>query len=164
MPKNLQGAYWQQGLQWEEVSTYQIIRESEHLGYVLVEQLELTENVLLCQIMSLSGEHGLSSSFQPKMPIVCAQELTNAYGIWDPKIRKLIIETWKPRNWGAHDTSSRIASGKWYWLPSGASHLNFLATLQASCDVFSDEVSKSCAAPASAGFTSFVKGLFGMAV
>lgn len=74
---------------------------------------------------------------------MCAylQEMANAYGEWDEKQRHLTIETWKPKNWAVHDTSSRIAPGQGYWLPSGAMQLNALATFQANCDVYLSEVS-----------------------
>lgn len=71
------------------------------------------------------------------------QELANAYGSWDEKERHLTIEAWKPKNWGAHDTSSRIAPGRWYWLPSGAGHLNFLATFQTKLEIYLNEVRHS---------------------
>lgn len=79
-------------------------------------------------------------------PLMFVQELANAYGNWNEKERHLTIETWKPKNWGVHDTSSRIATGKWYWLPSGASHLNVMATFQTTCEAYLEEVRRTIAA------------------
>lgn len=69
------------------------------------------------------------------------QELFNAYGLWNAKERTLLSEAWKPKIFGAHDTSARIAPGRWYWLPSGASRLNSIVTTQFGGLTYFNEVS-----------------------
>lgn len=71
------------------------------------------------------------------------QELVNSFGAWDEKQRRLVIDAGAPKIWGTHDTNSRIAPGQFYWLPSGAAHLNLLATMHANAEVTLSEVSNA---------------------
>lgn len=85
-----------------------------------------------------------------------SQELTTPQGPYDPKERRLQIDMFKPRAWGVHDTSSKKPPGAWYWLPSGAAHLNTIVTYRTFINAFFNEVRR----PLSLLRSSFFWGLY----
>jgi hypothetical protein len=99
-----------------------------------------------------------------KVMLNAFQELVSSAGRWYPERRRLSIPAGlESRVWGAHDTVAVKIPGA-FWLPSGATHLNWLACYSGVASIDFNEVRTippTCALQVSMMLTCFSRNFKG---